>query len=223
MLWQPCHRSPTALTAPRVLTLPAFYVAMAQGGDAWAKLLDVLSSNHTDTFAMDFCVTSTAAGGGAKLVAVPGFSSARLGDFLIAMPNVLRELIIRIPHDLPPLINPGHHGKLQHLQTLDLRESLITRLPDWLQQLSRLSRLILADCSGLIKLPECLAWMSAPWVELDLTGCYSIRPSVIEGSNDVVQTLVERNKDRVKSNLFKVSVTNPKTGKLFAYRGLALV
>lgn len=136
----------------------------------------------------------------------------------MATPKSVHELTIRVPHNLPPLIMPGSYGKLQNLITLDLRESLITRLPGWIDQLVMLSRLVLKDCAALERLPDALLHLDAPWVEIDLTGCSSIEPAVIDGANEVMQHLVEREKQRIRANQFKIHVTNA-SGKQVLFPG----
>ena len=85
----------------------------------------------------------------------------------------------------------------------------------------RLSRLILRDCANLVELPDVLLNMDAPWEEIDLVGCDGILPPVIEGSNDVMQQLIGREKQRIKAHQFKVLVSNA-GGKEVTYVGKPL-
>ena len=56
-------------------------------------------------------------------------------------------------------------------------------------------------------------------VELDLAGCYAIEPVIADAANDLMQRLFEREKHRIKVNLFRIWITNS-TGKQVQYRGV---
>jgi len=196
----------------RRLEAVGFGPALAQGGSAWRSILRNLSEDQSLTGLTRSFVTDVVTrvfsykASVLRLVPLPGYSSFKLGEFMLATPSSLASLKIKIASDLPTMqmFSPVESGRLQSLHTLDLSDSLITLLPDWLAQMPALARLRLKGCHNLCTLPDCMLCLDAPWKEIDLTGCEKLEPR--PAAHDVIQKLLDR--DRKRNDRRHLTVTN---------------